>query len=208
MLLSKSYNHTTELSLKTKVSTSGTHFNEISVHYPISMSSYYTILGVGKNATELDLKRSYRRKLLLLHPDKQNQRKDHKPQPGTVESLQLVREAYQILIDPTKRANYDKLIDIEHKKDSDLGAELASGLETVSLDDFNFNEYDVTWLRDCPRCKGKNSFEITEDDLVKNISLCEGVPDDFDGAYNMVIQCSSCTLWLRVKYYDLDEEDE
>lgn len=172
------------------------------------MCSYYSVLGVEKNATEKDLKKSYRTKLLLLHPDKQNQRKDNnRPLRGTVDNLQFVREAYQILIDPIKRANYDKSLNTR-SGNNNLGAELASGLETVSLDDFDFNEDSVMWLRDCPRCNSKKSFEISENDLVKNISLCEGIPDDFDGAYNLVIQCNSCSLWLRVKYYDLDEDDE
>lgn len=177
-------------------------------YYKVIMNSYYSVLGVGKNATEKDLKKSYRTKLLLLHPDKQNQRKDNnRPLRGTVDNLQLVREAYQILIDPIKRANYDKSLNTK-SGNNNLGAELASGLETVSLDDFDFNEDSVMWLRDCPRCNSKKSFEISENDLVKNISLCEGIPDDFDGAYNLVIQCNSCSLWLRVKYYDLDEDDE
>lgn len=169
----------------------------------MTTSTYYYVLNIPHNASESEIKQSYRKKLLLLHPDKQ--RKDDRAN-NTVE-LQSVREAYKILIDPIKRAEYDKSLVTKINKD-ELGMELASGLKCYTLDDFQDIEDNdgVKWEMNCPRCRSKGSFEITENDLVNNIEENRGSNQEADGAYNLVIQCSSCSLWLCVKYYDMDDE--
>eukprot|EP00117_Sycon_ciliatum_P014587 scpid65123/ scgid14788/ DnaJ homolog subfamily B member 12 len=62
---------------------------------------YYTILGVPKNVTADDLKRTYRRLALVLHPDKNHA-------PGAAEAFKQVVKAFGTLSDPEKRAKYDK----------------------------------------------------------------------------------------------------
>jgi len=60
------------------------------------------VLGVARNATEDDIKKSYRRLALQYHPDKN---------PGSKEAEEKFREAtesYEILKDPKKRATYDQ----------------------------------------------------------------------------------------------------
>lgn len=63
---------------------------------------YYELLDVEVTATENELKKSYRKKALLLHPDKN---------PHDVEGANarfaLVRAAYEVLSDPQERAWYD-----------------------------------------------------------------------------------------------------
>lgn len=61
------------------------------------MSDFYSILGVAKNATADDIKRSYRRLASQHHPDK----------GGDVKKFQEIEEAYRILSDPSKREEYD-----------------------------------------------------------------------------------------------------
>ena len=63
---------------------------------------YYEVLGVGKDATEKDIKLAYRRLARQLHPDV------NKTDPKAKEKFIEVQEAYEVLSDPDKRSNYDR----------------------------------------------------------------------------------------------------
>lgn len=62
----------------------------------------YTILGVGKNANEADIKRAYRKLAQKYHPDVN---KDH---PESADRFKEVNFAYEILSDRQKRQQYDQ----------------------------------------------------------------------------------------------------
>lgn len=61
---------------------------------------YYSILGVPKNASQDQIKKSYRELALKLHPDRN---KD----PKAAERFKEVNEAYAVLGDEQKRKQYD-----------------------------------------------------------------------------------------------------
>ena len=60
---------------------------------------YYKILGVSKNASAEEIKRAYRKLAHQYHPDK-NQ--------SDGERFKEINEAYQVLSNPQKRAQYDQ----------------------------------------------------------------------------------------------------
>jgi len=62
----------------------------------------YEILGLSKNASGDDIKRAYRQLALKYHPDKNPGNKEAE------EQFKEIAEAYAILIDPEKRARYDR----------------------------------------------------------------------------------------------------
>ncbi len=63
---------------------------------------YYEVLGVGKDAAETDIKKAYRRLAMKLHPDRNS------GDTKTEAEFKDVKEAYEVLSDPQKRATYDQ----------------------------------------------------------------------------------------------------
>jgi molecular chaperone DnaJ len=62
----------------------------------------YEVLGIGRNATEADVKSAFRRLAVQHHPDKN----PHDPQAPA--RFKEINQAYQILSDPQNRAAYDR----------------------------------------------------------------------------------------------------
>lgn len=61
------------------------------------MTDYYNTLGISKQATADEIKKSYRKLASQHHPDK----------GGDTKKFQEIEEAYRTLSDPEKRAQYD-----------------------------------------------------------------------------------------------------
>jgi molecular chaperone DnaJ len=63
---------------------------------------YYEVLGVERNAAGEEIKRSYRKLAVKFHPDK------NPDDPHAEEKFKELGEAYDVLMDPDKRAAYDR----------------------------------------------------------------------------------------------------
>ncbi|MCC6175499.1 MAG: molecular chaperone DnaJ [Chloroflexi bacterium] len=68
---------------------------------PTTKRDYYEVLGIGRSASEDDIRKAYRRLALQFHPDRN---KD----PGAAEQFKEVKEAYEVLSDSEKRSLYDR----------------------------------------------------------------------------------------------------
>ena len=125
--------------------------------------NYYSILGVEKNASEDDIKKSYKKLALLHHPDKN---------PGNNESVEKFREvaeAYSVLSNKDKRNQYDMIgivdenfsgedpfsvfnnifqqhintfMNMKYEKDIDIGG-IFSNMSGISQDSFPFGNIHV-----------------------------------------------------------------
>ncbi|KAK4518621.1 60S ribosomal protein L2 [Mucor velutinosus] len=77
---------------------------------PIS-TEYYEILGVSVTATPEEIKKAYRRRAVILHPDK------NPGDPTMEEKFKKLSEANQVLSDPKLRKKYNEYGDIGVKPD-------------------------------------------------------------------------------------------
>lgn len=63
---------------------------------------YYEVLGVSRNASDDEIKKAYRKLAMKHHPDRNQGNKESE------ETFKLIKEAYECLCDPQKRAAYDQ----------------------------------------------------------------------------------------------------
>ena len=69
----------------------------------MAKEDFYKLLGVDKNASEAEIKKSYRKMAMKYHPDR------NKEKPEVAEKkFKQIKEAYEILSDPQKRSAYDQ----------------------------------------------------------------------------------------------------
>lgn len=113
------------------------------------MATYYELLGVGASATDVEIKSSYRKLAIQLHPDK-NPDKDTGPQ------FTEVTKAYETLRDPVLRQQYDQSLlapkgpagaqpgmqgkaGMDFTGSMNLGEALSKFFENLGHGDFQFN---------------------------------------------------------------------
>ncbi len=65
------------------------------------MSDFYTLLGVTREANEVEIKKAYRKLAMEFHPDRNSE-------PQAEARFKEITEAYEVLRDPQKRAAYDR----------------------------------------------------------------------------------------------------
>lgn len=87
------------------------------------MKDYYDILGVSKTASQGDIQRAFRKKAQQYHPDKEG---------GDATKFKEANEAYQVLNNPQKRAQYDQ-----------FGSQSAGGFGGQGFQDFDFSGFNV-----------------------------------------------------------------
>jgi molecular chaperone DnaJ len=68
----------------------------------MAKKDYYEVLGVEKNATEQEIKKAYRKLAMKYHPDRNKDNKEAE------EKFKEASEAYEVLSDADKKAQYDQ----------------------------------------------------------------------------------------------------
>jgi len=68
----------------------------------LAKKDYYELLGLEKGASEDDIKKGFRKMALQYHPDRNKDNKEAE------EKFKEINEAYQVLSDPQKKAQYDQ----------------------------------------------------------------------------------------------------
>jgi curved DNA-binding protein len=71
----------------------------------VKFRDYYEVLGVGRNASEEEIKKAFRRLARKYHPDLHTSADKKEAE----EKFKELNEAYEVLRDPEKRKRYDQL---------------------------------------------------------------------------------------------------
>lgn len=129
----------------------------------MNKKDYYEVLGVKKDATDEEIKRSFRKLAKQYHPDVNKE-------PGAAEKFKEIGEAYSVLSDPNKRSQYDQFGHAAFQN----GAGGSSGAGGFS-GGFDFNDFDFGDLFDdlfgggfgFGRGKSKNKPQKGSDTLVR-----------------------------------------
>lgn len=87
--------------------------------------NYYDILGVSKSASQDEIKKAFRKKAHELHPDKKT---------GDEKKFKEVNEAYQVLSDAQKRAQYDQF----GQTFNGTGSQTGGGFQGFDFSNFDF----------------------------------------------------------------------
>ncbi|HXW53639.1 MAG TPA: molecular chaperone DnaJ [Myxococcota bacterium] len=91
---------------------------------PADKKDYYETLGVARDATESELKTAYRKLAHKYHPDKNPGNKDAE------EQFKKASEAYAVLSDAQKRAQYDRF---GHAGMGNMGEDVVSGINIQDI---------------------------------------------------------------------------
>src|SRR5229473_7322862 len=92
-------------------------------------ADYYELLGVSRNASVEELKKAYRQAAMRYHPDRN---------PGdkaAEEKFKELSEAYQVLSDAEKRAQYDRYGHAAFERSGGVGSVDFSNFVGLSIED-------------------------------------------------------------------------
>lgn len=95
---------------------------------------YYEVLGLGRDASENDIKRAYRKLALQYHPDRNPGNEDAE------EKFKEATEAYEVLKDSDKKARYDRF--------GHVGVTGAGGFEGFDFGTFDLSDALRAFMRD------------------------------------------------------------
>ncbi|OAP54974.1 hypothetical protein AYL99_10674 [Fonsecaea erecta] len=169
--------------------------------------THYDVLQLPRRPEQLDrlskddIKAAYRRALLIHHPDKapsSTKNASLKPQqnngalaPTPIYSIDEIIVAYEVLSDPKRRADYDRILDRavsfgEKDKGGEKGTHI--GVEIYDLEDLRFDESQAVWSKSC-RCGDEQGYTVTESDLEKEAQQGE-----------IYVGCRGCSLFIKVLF--------
>ncbi|EKD28345.1 MAG: Chaperone protein DnaJ, partial [uncultured bacterium] len=87
----------------------------------MAKKDYYEILGVPRNANDNEIKKAYRKLAIKFHPDK------NQGNPDAEAKFKEASEAYEILSNPQKRAQYDQFGHVGGAGDAGWGGGFSGG---------------------------------------------------------------------------------
>ncbi len=112
------------------------------------VKDYYKILGVSREAGQDDIKRAFREKSKIYHPDAPGNK-------GNQDRFIELQEAYEILANKEKRKRYDEQLNrLSKKMDNGLKKELTFKIMVSPMEAYYGGRFDIDLpiKKHCPRC--------------------------------------------------------
>lgn len=149
---------------------------------------YYSILGVGKNASDDEIKSAYRQMAKKYHPDL------NKDNPEAAEKFKEVNEAYEVLGDAQKRKNYDQFGSADGPQFSGFGGGSGQGFGGFDFSgDFGDIFGDIFSAFGGGGRSRQRTFKGEDINVSINLTLkeaCEGCTKNI--VVNKIDKCESC----------------
>jgi curved DNA-binding protein len=101
----------------------------------MKFQDYYQTLGVSRDASEKEIKTSYRKLAKKYHPD------SNQENPAAEEKFKAISEAYEVLSDPEKRAKYDQYGENWKHADQFAGAGNPGGGQYYTYEGGDFGDF-------------------------------------------------------------------
>lgn len=113
----------------------------------------YEILGVGRDATEDEIKKAYRNQSMKTHPDLNN---------GETEAFKQVERAYRILTTPEKRERYDRFGNTDDESDP-----VDEAIRALIRRAFTASDYPLNYIKKELKVQ-KDKLSTKQNDLIRN----------------------------------------
>lgn len=170
---------------------------------------YYEILGITKNATNIEIKKSFRKLALRYHPDKNQGNQESEKR------FKEINEAYEILKDKKKRTYYDQYGKSEFQNFNDFNNNDFNGFTDVFGDIFSDfmgkknNDYKNDNNNKTKGADLRYNTEITLENSYKGLKRhikfftaikcneCNGIGTK---EKNLNISCSTCNGSGKIRY--------
>lgn len=150
--------------------------------------THYEVLEVTMNASSTEIKDSYKRLVLVHHPDK----------GGSQSNFERIVQAYNVLSDTKARTDYDTKLKAQQDRDERIHLSICitdKGLGVHEVHDGDENDDDARLFEyDC-RCGNTISFEEGEMEM-EGEQEGEGTTN-LSSTISLVICCDSCSLVYR-----------
>lgn len=100
----------------------------------MAQEDYYKVLGVDRDASDQEISRAYRKLAKKYHPDLNHE-------PGAEEKYKQVNEAYEVLHDKQKRAQYDQFGSAGVNGQGGFGGGAGQGFGGAGFDTSGFGDF-------------------------------------------------------------------
>ncbi|EMK3314683.1 molecular chaperone DnaJ [Vibrio vulnificus] len=144
----------------------------------MSKRDFYEVLGVSRDASERDIKKAYKRLAMKFHPDR------NQGDESAADKFKEVKEAYEILTDPQKKAAYDQYGHAAFEQGGGGGADFGDIFGDVFGDIFGGGRRGGGHARPQRGADLRYNMELSLEEAVRGVSKEIEVPT--------LVHCDTC----------------